>query len=180
MPFTERVVASKSIDSLPDVHESSDEEEETVRFTRQYSVPESDAFNSALDKPWESLSGEELTAAQVLGYTEENWPQPCKDADDWAEWEEATAEERAAWVALGLDDEAWCVYARACVRARVCPAVSFTYARARINTHTLNTHTVCVCVCVCVCMSHFPVAYSFPHTNPTGPFGEQAAGFRTL
>jgi ankyrin repeat protein len=94
VPFTERAVVRQSIDSPGVEEETSDEDEEDVVFggdvlNRQYSMADTDAFDSALDKPWESLSGEELTAAQVLGYTEDEWPQPCKEEDEWPEWEDA-------------------------------------------------------------------------------------------
>lgn len=95
VPFTERAVVSQSIDSPGvDDQESSDEDEKDAVFggealSRQYSMADTDAFDSALDKPWESLSGEEVTAAQVLGYTEKEWPQPCKEEDEWPTWEEA-------------------------------------------------------------------------------------------
>ena len=108
LPFTEREVVRVTKLASPTIEsESSDEDDQEVRFVRQQSTTDTADIDTALDKRWDKLTPEERAAAEVLGYEAEAWPQPCKEADDWPEWDDASEKEQAAWQALGLDDDAW-------------------------------------------------------------------------
>ena len=68
LPFTEREVVRVTKLASPTIEsESSDEDDQEVRFVRQQSTTDTADIDTALDKRWDKLTADERAAAEVLG-----------------------------------------------------------------------------------------------------------------